>query len=358
MAEGRDQLKEALASLNVQRGRKGKDDEDEAKHAFWDTQPVPAMSDDTDSLQEGQMGPIDAADPTSVRKAPYNLPEMFQWTDVNLDSEEQAMELYQLLHDNYVEDGDNMFRFDYSVPFLRWAMQPPGYLPEWHAGVRVRQTGKLVAYIGCTPAELFCHGVRVEPGAAVAPVPQADPVEEEGVGDGDGDDEYGHLRGREGGSAVNGLGSIGDAVVEVNFLCVHKKLRSKRLAPVLIREITRRVNLHGIFQACYTAGVVLPKPVARCRYYHRSLNPKKLIEARPRRRPRRRPPQLLSAPPAQVGFSRLAPRMTMVRTIKLYALPDAPQSRGLRPLREARRATRARPPLRREAIRCASSPHA
>jgi hypothetical protein len=28
----------------------------------------------------------------------------------------------------------------------------------------------------------------------------------------------------------------------------------------------------------YTAGVVLPKPVAQNRYYHRSLNPKKLIE--------------------------------------------------------------------------------
>ena len=34
-------------------------------------------------------------------------------------------------------------------------------------------------------------------------------------------------------------------MVEINFLCVHKKLRSKRLAPVLIREITRRVNLKG-----------------------------------------------------------------------------------------------------------------
>jgi hypothetical protein len=36
--------------------------------------------------------------------------------------------------------------------------------------------------------------------------------------------------------------------------------------------------------------------VASCRYYHRSLNPKKLIE---------------------VGFSRLAPRMTMARTLKV-----------------------------------------
>jgi glycylpeptide N-tetradecanoyltransferase len=61
------------------------------------------------------------------------------------------------------------------------------------------------------------------------------------------------------------------------------------------------VNLEGIFQAAYTAGVVLPKPVASCRYWHRSIQPKKLIE---------------------VGFSRLAPRMTMARTQKLYALPD------------------------------------
>jgi hypothetical protein len=43
-----------------------------------------------------------------------------------------------------------------------------------------------------------------------------------------------------------------------------------RLAPVLIREITRRVNCKGTFQAVYTAGVVLPKPVATCRYWHRS----------------------------------------------------------------------------------------
>ena len=130
----------------------------------------------------------------------------------------------------------------------------------------------------------------------------------------------------------------GGSLVEVNFLCVHKKLRSKRLAPVraplfevleiqvalpllltracgrlhccpqvLIKEITRRVNRRGLFQATYTAGVVLPKPVAKCRYWHRSLNPKKLIE---------------------VGFSRLAPRMTLTRTIKLYQLPEQPQARA------------------------------
>lgn len=67
-------------------------------------------------------------------------------------------------------------------------------------------------------------------------------------------------------------------VVEINFLCVHKKLRSKRLAPVLIKEITRRINLKGIFQATYTAGMLLPTPITTCTYFHRSLNFKKLVD--------------------------------------------------------------------------------
>ncbi len=101
-------------------------------------------------------------------------------------------------------------------------------------------------------------------------------------------------------------------MVEINFLCVHKKLRSKRLAPVLIREMTRRVNCTGIFQAVYTAGVVLPKPVATCRYWHRSLNPKKLIE---------------------VKFSHLSRNMTMQRHLKLYRLPEETKTGGLRKMK-------------------------
>ena len=48
----------------------------------------------------------------------------------------QLKELYVLLNENYVEDDDNMFRFDYSPEFLRWALQPPGSLRDWHVGVR------------------------------------------------------------------------------------------------------------------------------------------------------------------------------------------------------------------------------
>ena len=32
----------------------------------------------------------------------------------------QMKDIYTLLYENYVEDDDNMFRFDYSIPFLKW----------------------------------------------------------------------------------------------------------------------------------------------------------------------------------------------------------------------------------------------
>jgi glycylpeptide N-tetradecanoyltransferase len=90
-------------------------------------------------------------------------------------------------------------------------------------------------------------------------------------------------------------------MVEINFLCVHKKLRSKRLAPVLIKEVTRRVNRRDIWQAVYTAGVEIPQPISSATYWHRSLNPKMLID---------------------IGFSHLRPKWTMQMTVKFYALPD------------------------------------
>ena len=147
--------------------------------------------------------------------------------------------------------------------------------------MRVTQTQKLVAFISCTPALIFCKGVRVQPrppqlaAAAAASSAATDSAKgsssagassAEAVKPPSGDADAGAL---EDDVPAAADGELDASTVEVNFLCVHKKLRSKRLAPVLIKEITRRVNVCGIFQAAYTAGIVLPKPVACCRYYHR-----------------------------------------------------------------------------------------
>jgi glycylpeptide N-tetradecanoyltransferase len=237
----------------------------EAKHVFWSTQPVPQLNSDFEKeLRDIDTGcPIEVKTVDEISSEPVTLAvDLFEWSDVDVTDDSQLAEAYKLLNQNYVEDGDAMFRFDYSQDFLRWALMPPGWAPSWHVGVRVKKTGKLVAFITAVPAT-----IRVRR------------------------DEK--------------------RMVEINFLCVHKKLRSKRLAPVLIQEITRRVNKQNLWQAVYTAGAVLPKPVTASRYYHRSLNPKKLIE---------------------VGFSRIAPRMTLARTIRLYRLPEQTKNSGIRPM--------------------------
>lgn len=89
-------------------------------------------------------------------------------------------------------------------------------------------------------------------------------------------------------------------------------MRSKRLTPVLIQEVTRRCNLAGVFQAIYTAGVHLPTPVACCQYFHRQLNTKKLID---------------------LGFAGVPRHKTLAGVIREHALPTETSTPGLREMR-------------------------
>lgn len=102
-------------------------------------------------------------------------------------------------------------------------------------------------------------------------------------------------------------------MAEINFLCVHKQLRTKKLAPTLIREVTRRVNRCNIWQAIYTAGIIIPTPFTATTYWHRSLNPKKLVECR---------------------FSSLPQGTPLARYVKMYKLPNNQQLPDLRPMEE------------------------
>ncbi|XP_066487403.1 glycylpeptide N-tetradecanoyltransferase 1 [Tiliqua scincoides] len=256
-AERMQEIQKAIELFSVGQGpAKTMEEATKRSYQFWDTQPVPKLGEVVNTH-----GPVEP-DKDNIRQEPYTLPQGFMWDALDLGDRGVLKELYTLLNENYVEDDDNMFRFDYSPEFLLWALRPPGWLPQWHCGVRVISSKKLVGFISAIPATIRIYEAEKN-------------------------------------------------MVEINFLCVHKKLRSKRVAPVLIREITRRVHLEGIFQAVYTAGVVLPKPVGTCRYWHRSLNPRKLIE---------------------VKFSHLSRNMTMQRTMKLYRLPETPKTPGLRPM--------------------------
>ncbi|ORZ15800.1 acyl-CoA N-acyltransferase [Absidia repens] len=248
-----------MQSLALQEST-GKEKKTMAEHRFWNTQPVPKHDENITD-----MGPIEPSIPVDqVSKELTALPKEFEWCELDMTIEKDAKELYDLLTLNYVEDDEAQFRFDYSVNFLKWALQPPNWRKDWLVGVRVASNKKLVAFISAIPVQLRTFDKST-------------------------------------------------LMTEINFLNVHKKLRSKRLAPVMIREITRRSHIHGIFQAVYTAGAVLPKPVSTCQYFHRSLNPKKLVEC---------------------GFSRIPQSWTLARMIKHFKVPEKTSIPGFREMQQ------------------------
>ena len=290
--ELRDALKKISAADLATGMSKGKNAKDMANYKFWATQPVPRFDDpsvdskdvsglvaaaaeakagaqkESEAPKEKKVfreGPIMQVDKDKVPKSPSPLVEGFEWSEIDLEDKKELDEVHDLLCNHYVEDDEAMFRFNYSPETLNWALKAPGWRKSWHVGVRASKSRKLVAFISAIPVR---------------------------------------LRVRE--NTIDGS--------EVNFLVVHKKLRSKRLAPVLIMEITRRCNVEGIYQAVFTAGVVLPKPVASCRYFHRALDWEKLYT---------------------VGFSPMPHGSTKIRQVAKYKLPDRTSTSGLRLMKDA-----------------------
>jgi glycylpeptide N-tetradecanoyltransferase len=272
-------FQQLLQQLALSQGGPKPEGKKQEDYKFWNTQPVPKFQEPnllqtTDAAGEGKTlpeGPIlpDHICKASAKPEPAKLPEGFVWDLVDLDEKAEIQELYDLLYNHYVEDTDGSFRFNYSVEFLKWALKPPGWKKEWHIGVRAKaaegKKGKLVAFISGVPASLKIRQSKVN-------------------------------------------------AVEINFLTIHRKLRAKRLAPVLIKEVTRQCYRNGIYQALYTAGTLLPTPVTTCRYFHRSLDWPHLYKT---------------------GFSHLPQRSTESMQARKYFLPSKTVTKGLRPMKVA-----------------------
>ena len=119
-------------------------------HDFWDSQPVPKAYETIDDSMVDKAIDVEKT-VQEVKAQPYNLPGGFVWANIDFSDKAQVQEVYELLTQNYVEDDDNMFRFDYSIEFLQWAVTPPGYKKEWLFGVRGGKKNKLYGFISGIP---------------------------------------------------------------------------------------------------------------------------------------------------------------------------------------------------------------
>ena len=235
------------------------------EYKFWSTQPVPQLNRDC----KIDFGPLNKeTNLDNVKKEPYMLPEGFEWKEVDLSQSNEVDKLYEFLKSNYVGDESHLFGMEYSKDFLKWYLSPPGMYKEWILSVlkedKVKNKKKMIGFICAIPCKISINGTEVQ-------------------------------------------------MAKVNFLCVKKEFRNKRLTPVLIQELTRRVNLKNIWQGFYASYAYLPKPFSKCEYYYRSINLKKLIDAQ---------------------YTYLPPKMSLGKALKNNELPEEPQISGFRKMTE------------------------
>ena len=161
--------------------------------------------------------------PTHTKKkliksdAQTQLPDdTYEWSTCS------TVDLRNLLCNHYLSDETSYL--EYTARFLDWQLHE-----DDEFNVALRKKGKLIGFISATPGTAHVKGTT-------------------------------------------------ERIVFINFLCLHAKHRDKGLAPLLIQEITRRAVLRGIEQAIYTASATLPGIACTATYFHRLLNPPKLIE--------------------------------------------------------------------------------
>lgn len=245
-------------------------------HKFWETQPVAAGN--TNFYQgEGtnpfwlrtpevlydpdvKMGRIVSPALEDFLPHPVALPNGYEWRNFDVDKSEDVKTLCGFLREYYATDSNDKFRVSYSDQCVLWNLCTPGYRKDWHIGVYKSSGNVLVATILAIPSV-----VRV--------LDQLVPL------------------------------------VQINFLCVRPAYRSKSLASIMIKEISRRVAKTDVMSAIYTTALELPHVITVAQYYHRPLNIKKLIN---------------------LGFCYKHQKLSMTGTMKFYTLPDFQPCKGLR----------------------------
>ena len=120
-------------------------------------------------------------------------------------------------------------RFEYPKEMLRWVCCGPNYNKDLMVGVQSSEKKKLFGFLAGMPVTCKINGQKFKS-------------------------------------------------VYINFLVVHKKLRDKKLAPLLIEEIKRRISHTNVYTAIYTSGQVTHPPFANTQFWHKQLNAKKNLE--------------------------------------------------------------------------------
>ena len=197
------------------------------KFDFWNTQPFPPLTHVVGS--DGQLREINVEN-ESKRYASL-LTKEFEFDTLDRNNFEQTSLLYDFLNDHYINILDSKFKLHFSLEHLNWLLSSPQLINELMILVKLKSNGKIM---GCIFG--FLEKTQVNKNVL---------------------------------DLING-----------KLLCVHHKLRNKKMAPVLIKELIKRSILLGYRVGHYVSGRYQPKPFNSSALYFRPINTRKILDSK------------------------------------------------------------------------------
>lgn len=210
------------------------------EYKFWNKQPMPKLED-----KFFEDGPFYK----DIVLPEQKLPNEFVWKNFDMNNDNDVQQVYDLLDKYYVEDANNEFRMHYSKELLKFYFSNNKYIA---LGVCVAKSNLLVGFIAGKVIKMQVNKNKLD-------------------------------------------------VVMTNFLCIHHKLRYKRLVPLLVNELRRQFNDLNYQQAFFATSIYLPSPILKSVYYHRPIDVIKLVDT---------------------GFIKIVGNITLDDIIRVNYIPD------------------------------------
>lgn len=148
----------------------------------------------------------------------------YTWTTFDTTKMDNIIIITKLLNENYIEDKNNRYRAHYAPEFIYWYLNSAISL-----NVVIMDSSKLIGFICGRKITMHLKNY---------------------------DEECG----------------------EINFLCIDKTIRNKKLCPMLINEITKQFQKINVYEAIYTGHHMYPNILTSINYYIRPINIKYLID--------------------------------------------------------------------------------
>jgi glycylpeptide N-tetradecanoyltransferase len=195
---------------------------DEAKawtFKFWGSKPVPKVEESQPAVS------IIDLDVKEKYGAQAKMFQPYSWTEFDLASDREVDDVCAFLNKNYKLDSGDNFRLYFTRDYLRWSLGLNGRV------IGIRSNGVIGGVVAMSAAKFQVFERELE-------------------------------------------------IADVNYLCIHQKLREKGLAQMFIDEISRYAACNeNVIVGSFTTQRYVPTPMCRVEFYHRPLNYEKLYNA-------------------------------------------------------------------------------